>query len=245
LELVEHLDDRRRSGVAQYLTIAETIRGWIESGRYQVGDTIASIDELSTEFGVARGTIQEALRELSDRAIIISSRGRRSRVSKLPEIRPIAGPMNAADALLIEQVGELPANLVSFRILTPPPFLADLFGGKKTQLLHLYTSRLRLNDRINGISKVFMPGGTLKNPEPELSTAALRPAFRKMIDKSKRSERRVGAVTADIELSQLLGVSVGTPLLHYRVAMWLGGSKCTLYYENFLRCDGYEYKLDA
>ncbi|QTD57278.1 GntR family transcriptional regulator [Parasphingorhabdus cellanae] len=235
----------RNSGLPQYLVIAETIRSWIQSGRYKAGDSIATIGELAREFKVAKGTIQEALRELSDNGIIITSRGRRSRVGSQPEIRPVFGDITTKDLLLVETSGDTPSQLASAKIIKPSKKLSKMFEFEASQRVAEYRSLLYLNGRPNGYSIVYVSAGKRTKLLPLLSHDDFKIEVRDRIDNAARSERHVAATTADIEMAHLLDIPVGSPILRYSCAMWNSGDEFLIYFINFLRSDGCEYRLDT
>lgn len=235
----------RNSGLPQYLVIAETIRSWIQSGRYKAGDSIATIGELAREFKVAKGTIQEALRELSDNGIIITSRGRRSRVGSQPEIRPVFGDITTKDLLLVEKSGESLAQLLSAKIMKPSKKLSKMFEFERSQRVAEYRSVLYLNDRPNGYSIVYSSAGKSTELRPLLSHEEFKLELHDWIQNAVRSERHVAATTADIEMAHLLDIPVGSPILRYSCAMWDSGDEFLVYFINFLRSDGCEYRLDT
>lgn len=229
----------------QYLAIAETIRSWIRSGRYRPGDSMATIDELAREFGVAKGTIQEALRDLSESGIIITSRGKRSRVGRQPQIRPVSGAIEFKDLLLIERVGELPNRMLSSKIVKPSKSMAKMFEFKASQLVAEYTILLYLNDKPNGHGHIYVTAGSRSAPVPIMEYAEFQVELSQRIENAARSERHIAATTADIELAHLLEIPVGSPILKYSCAMWDKDGKFLLYFIDYLRSDGCEYRLDA
>ena len=54
-----------RSRVPLYVQVASVMRQRVETGRWQEGDKISTIEELEREFGVARVTIRQAIEMLS------------------------------------------------------------------------------------------------------------------------------------------------------------------------------------
>lgn len=235
----------RSIGVPQYLAIAETIRSWIRSGRYKSGDSIATIDELAREFDVAKGTIQEALRDLSESGIIITSRGRRSRVGRQPEIRPVFGTIESKDSLLIERVGESPNRLLSSKVMKPSKSMAKMFEFKPSQMVAEYTVLLYLNGAPNGYGLIYLAAGRRSAPSPIMEHSEVKADLRERMDRADRSERHIAATTADIELAHLLEIPVGSPILKYSCAMWDEKEEFLLYFIDYLRSDGCEYRLDA
>jgi DNA-binding FadR family transcriptional regulator len=58
-----------------YRQVADQLRSLIVSGQLGPGDRLPSEAELSEMFGVSRGTVREALRALSSRDLVITTRG--------------------------------------------------------------------------------------------------------------------------------------------------------------------------
>ena len=63
-------------GIPIYLKLASLFRDRISSGAWPAGAQIGTLPELQAEYGVARVTVQQAVRLLSDEGLLSSSRGR-------------------------------------------------------------------------------------------------------------------------------------------------------------------------
>jgi DNA-binding GntR family transcriptional regulator len=55
--------------------IAADLRAKIESGRWQPGDRLPTLADLQVEYGVAKGTIQNAIAQLRADGMVTSRRG--------------------------------------------------------------------------------------------------------------------------------------------------------------------------
>ncbi|MFG2886599.1 winged helix-turn-helix domain-containing protein [Streptomyces sp. NPDC048297] len=76
-------DNRKdESGGVEFRRIAEELRVRIADGGYPLGTFLPSQNELATEFGVSRDTVQRVLRELRGEGWIESRQGQGSRVVK-------------------------------------------------------------------------------------------------------------------------------------------------------------------
>ncbi|WP_439533661.1 GntR family transcriptional regulator [Polymorphobacter sp.] len=237
-------DDRKQNGISQYLLIAETIKGWITSGRYKAGDSIATVGEMAQQFGVARGTIQEALRELSGQGVIVTSRGKRSTVRQAPQLRPVFAKMDLGDLLFVDQVGADQSEYKSIRELTPDDELRKTFGFSTSENLIELRHLAFLNGRPNAYVISYIPARSGTVPE-DASTEDYQAQFRRIINGARHMERRASALTADPEISSMLEIPVGTAVLRYRCIIWRNRRQLDLYYEAFLRSDDCEYRLDA
>ncbi|MEU0966352.1 GntR family transcriptional regulator [Streptomyces sp. NPDC005917] len=71
---------RTAGGTGAFQRVSEELRVRLSDGGYPLDSFLPSQESLAQEFGVARDTVQRALRELSSEGWIESGRGKRSRV---------------------------------------------------------------------------------------------------------------------------------------------------------------------
>jgi DNA-binding GntR family transcriptional regulator len=239
-----HDEAQRPSGISQYLLIAETIRGWITSGRFKAGDSIATVGDLATQFGVARGTIQEALRALSSQGVIVTSRGKRSKVRQAPQLRPVFARMDLGDLLFLDKVGESLSECLSVMAVRPGEELRNSFEFEAGAVLIECRNLAFLNGRPNAYVVSYIPEDT-GIVTASTSFTEYQRVLRHILDNARHIERRASAMTADPEISRLLDIPVGTAVLRYRCVVWSPRKHLDLYYEALLRSDDCEYRLDA
>lgn len=80
--------DDASGGRPAYRVVAETLRDEIASGVFPVGGRLPTQLELAARFGVARGTVQRALRELVDLGLVWSRQGSGTTVRARPPQAP-------------------------------------------------------------------------------------------------------------------------------------------------------------
>jgi len=73
-----------RSRVPLYVQVASVMRQRIETGYWVEGDKISTLEELESEFGVARVTIRQAIELLRDEGLLDAQQGRGTFVSGKP-----------------------------------------------------------------------------------------------------------------------------------------------------------------
>lgn len=66
----------RTSRAPLYAQVADTLKQRIERGRWKAGDLLPTLDELASEFEVAKITVRQAVKILQDEGFVASSRGR-------------------------------------------------------------------------------------------------------------------------------------------------------------------------
>lgn len=74
-----------RSRVPLYVQLASVMRQRIESGHWGEGDKISTIEELESEFGVARVTVRQAIEMLREEGLLDAQQGRGTFVSGKPK----------------------------------------------------------------------------------------------------------------------------------------------------------------
>src|SRR5437660_9594300 len=71
--------------VPRYLQVASALRQRLKDGRWAVGDKIATLEELESEFQVARVTVRQAIDMLQTEGLVRSYQGKGTFVMKAPE----------------------------------------------------------------------------------------------------------------------------------------------------------------
>lgn len=87
-EMIDPKDQRidlSRSGISRYIQLATLFRRRIETGVWQSGQQIPTVEDLAGEFGVARATIRQAIGILEGEGLISRFRAKGTFVNKLPE----------------------------------------------------------------------------------------------------------------------------------------------------------------
>jgi GntR family transcriptional regulator len=79
--------DLNRSAVSRYIQLATLFRHRIEQGVWKTGQQIPTVDELSTECGVARATIRQALDQIEKEGLIERFRAKGTFVRQAPRER--------------------------------------------------------------------------------------------------------------------------------------------------------------
>jgi GntR family transcriptional regulator len=77
--------DFGKSAVARYIQLATLFRRRIESGQWEIGSQIPTVDQLAAECGVARATIRQALDQLENENLIERFRAKGTFVRSRPQ----------------------------------------------------------------------------------------------------------------------------------------------------------------
>ncbi|MFF4198975.1 GntR family transcriptional regulator [Nonomuraea sp. NPDC001831] len=110
-----------------YATMAQDLRRRITTGEYPPGGMIPSEAALMAEFGVARGTVRQALAELEREGLVVSQmgRGRKVQGQAAPDVQPNTRYEDVANQLRAAiKAGEFAPDVR----LPGEPVLAARFG---------------------------------------------------------------------------------------------------------------------
>lgn len=187
------LDDPR----PPYQQVAAKLRASILTGTFNPGDKLPSQAELSEHFGVARMTIQQALRILKDEDLVISRQGSgmyvRERTARPVGLRPHLEQAFRAEEVAVDFCG----------------YTAETLNGAMTELLdHVRTGQLspqRITVRLllADMRQPLAIPASVRGDEAESAQARKRMA--------QISERHAGSITAAVEeLAELGLIKTGT-----------------------------------
>lgn len=73
-----------------YVVVADHIAGQIADGRLQPGARLPGELAMAADYGIARMTVARAVRELRDRGLVVTVRGKGTFVVEAPEVEPRA-----------------------------------------------------------------------------------------------------------------------------------------------------------
>jgi GntR family transcriptional regulator len=204
--------DLDRSAVARYIQLTSLFRRRIEAGTWPVGQQIPTVDDLATDFGVARATIRKALDTLANEGLIERHRAKGTFVRERPRQQlwcevatDWSGLLSARDNAVIEvlsdergkQPPETPHHIgalaPSYRRLT-----------RRHALLRspFLLARLYIDERLSArISKKDLQNKTALRLIADIRGLKIKDARQTLI---------IG--TADVETSELLDVPINSPI---------------------------------
>jgi len=234
--------------VPYYIQVAETIRSRILEGHYVRGDLIPSYQGLEKEFKVSNITVRKAIDILVRDGIITRKRGVGTVVSKSdPEV--ITFEVNGNFERLRHSAEQIPLDIELLEITTGPcsghvQRVLSVEPEKKIwQMRRVRRHKDTLMSYYIHYSDPRWCGKiTKKEAEKERFVDLLRRA--PGIDLI-RLEQRVEAAVANLDLSAILGVSFGAPLLFVENLYYSAQERPVALTQIYFRGDRHFYKTTA
>jgi GntR family transcriptional regulator len=192
----------------RYQEIADIVRSRVQSGAYAAGRLLPSESELSGEFDASRVTIRRALEVLRDEGLVDARQGFGWFVATEP-VRQTLGRLATIEAHMAESGIRPQRKVLEFAFVTA--------RGKPRQVLGvdqvLRVKRLNLADgEPFAVVTVWCPADLAQDFSK--SDVERRPFYELLSSNVRGATQTIGARAASADDAALLGVPVGSPVLH-------------------------------
>lgn len=203
------------SRVPRYLQLADIFRQRIARGIWKPGDTIPSIEMLMQEFTVARITVRQAIRLLSDEGLLSPQRGRGTIVNELAggqrQLRVETTLAGLVD--LYRRDKPVLTNLEASRAM---PNLAEDDGILAPGYFHMRRVHARDNVKYLVIS-LYIDERIYRLAECRFRREAVLPVLYSLPEVDIEHARQIMHISkADNEVAALLEIPVGEPTAEVR-----------------------------
>jgi GntR family transcriptional regulator len=217
--------DLNRSSISRYIQLATLFRRRIETGVWQLGQQIPTVDQLAAEFGVARATIRQALSILESDGFIERHRAKGTFVTFRPQEAlwcqvetNWTGLLNAREGATIE--------VLSRQHTTDVVGLIHPIGAQAPSYWHLRRRHWRAGAAFL-IAEVYIDERLEKRiPEAALTTKTSMRLIADVAGVEVTDARQTLTIgTADSEISHLLDIPINAPVaVIHRSAVDAGGT---------------------
>jgi GntR family transcriptional regulator len=219
-----------RSRVPLYVQVASVMRQRVETGRWQEGDKISTIEELEKEFGVARVTIRQAIEMLSSEGLLDAQQGRGTFVSGRPKDRHWLNLANDFQSM-IDSIKNNVLKRVHVEESADPPELAPHEGQPASSYAFLRSVQYNNDDPFSVVNLHLARKLFIKDRKRFTHTAALT-RIMEMDDVSIVHAYQVVTIgVADPETAELLKIGLGEPTADCRLVL-IDGSGVAVYVAN-------------
>lgn len=229
-------------GIPLYLKLASIFRDRIRTGAWPLGRQIGTLPELQAQYGVARATVQQAVRQLSQQGLLSSERGRGTFVT---------GALDAPGE------GAPPYDQLS---LDPRFSIEVLERGETDRCLDLQTSlpegelpfvHVRKRHMLRGepysLVDLFLPAALYNRlPAGEDSTRLYAQLIRDHTGIDRLVARSTCTITpATQDFAALLAVPLGAPLVRWDSIVHSGEGRAAMSHRSLIRGDMFMLRTSA
>lgn len=210
-----------------YQQIKALITQSLQSGEWKPGELIPSEVELAGRFKVSQGTVRKAIDELAAENLVIRRQGKGTFVATHHEVRAQYRFLR-----LMPDVGEPhnPENrIIEVKRLRAPAEVARLLEIKSGDPV-IFIKRVQSFDAVPTIlEELWLPGVLFKGLTAERLVEYKGPMYglfeTEFGTRMIRATERLRAISADEQISELLNVEPGTPLLNVERVSFTYGDK--------------------
>lgn len=226
-----------------YIQIHNEIKKKIEAGKWAVGDRIPSERELSTQFGVSRMTLRQAIQTLVEEGILERHVGSGTFVSRQKVQEKMSGVTSFTE--ITEAQGKMPSSrTVSYLITTP-----SMSESEKLQLSDeqkvLRMERIRFADNVPICFEVAtVPYDLIKDYQREQITSSLYRTLEEHGILIGKAQQTVTATCASERIADYLDIKRGSAILRLRQVTWLKDDRPFEYVRTQYVGDRFEFYLE-
>ena len=203
------------SPVPRYLQLADIFRQRIARQIWMPGDTMPSIEKLMEEFSVARVTVRQAVRLLSEEGLVSPQRGRGTIVNEFSSTqRPLR--VETTFAGLVDMYRRDKPVLTNLEESNASPDLLESEGIAAPGYFHMRRVHARDDVKYCVIS-VYIDERIFSKAAKEFRAEAVLPVLFSLPGLDIGKARQImHIVKADVEIANLLNVPVGEPMAEVR-----------------------------
>lgn len=205
---------------ARYQQIAAELRLAVDRGEYPVGSALPSEGELVTRYGVARGTVRQAIALLEQEGVVATRQGaRRTVVGSIPT-------QSFSEMLSFSMWAVSEGRVPTARVLHKRMRRATLTDAERlntpagAEVLDL--QRVRLLDGVPVMVERTLYADLVADhvAAMDLTAGSITERLTELGFVYAHADHRIDAVSAGVAEAELLGVRRGSPLLRQRRVTW-------------------------
>jgi GntR family transcriptional regulator len=231
--------------IPYYLQVAETIRSRILANHYNQGDLIPSYRQLEKEFNISNITVRKAVEILVQDGIINHKRGIGTEVSRIHGTAITWELTGNLHSLRNSARGvPLAAEILEVTTVICPERIGRILSlGPKKKAWRMKKLRMHEETIMAYYVTYSEPHWCAGITRQEAEKGGFVDLFRKKSGLTlTRLEQRVEAAVADLDLSAILKVNFGFPLLHIENIYYSSENKPVLITQIYYRGDKNSYK---
>jgi GntR family transcriptional regulator len=207
-----------RSRVPLYVQVASVMRQRIDLGQWKEGDKISTLEELESEFGVARVTIRQAIELLRNEGLLDAQQGRGTFVSGKPKHNRWLNLANDFDTM-VASIKDNVLKRVHIENNSAPPDLAE--GEGELSEGYTFLRSIQYNDgEPFSVVNLHLARHIFEKNSKQFTRSAALPKMVEMPDvKIVHAYQTLTIGVADPETAELLKIGLGEPTADCRLVL--------------------------
>lgn len=240
LETGDGSDDRNFA--PRYHQVYQDLDISIRSGKWLPGDPIPSEAELCKQYGVSRGTIQRAVRELVEQGLLRRERGRATYVCS-PKLE---GSVLASYQESISRPHDAGAEVIRCDLVEPGEEIRRIMALEVGEGVY-ELERLRfVRDAPLSLQLSYLPASLCPDLEScELGDSHLHDVLQRQYNVAfLKAEEFVEPVRADAYVAELLRIKGDHPVFYVERLSYLFGGRIGEFRRAYMRGDLYRFRIE-
>ncbi|KRK90115.1 GntR family transcriptional regulator [Lentilactobacillus sunkii] len=231
-------------GLPIYIQIHNEIKRNIEANKWKIGDRIPSERELSTDFGVSRMTLRQAIQTLVDEGILERRVGSGTFVANQKVQEKMSGVTGFTDLMLAQ--GKKPSSkTISYHTMEPSLSEMEKLNITQDQSV-LRMERIRYGDEVPICFEVAtVPENIIEGLEKaEVTSSLYRTLEQKKDLRIGKAQQTVSAMLASERIAEYLNIKRGDAILRLRQITSLQDGRPFEYVRTQYVGDRFEFYLE-
>jgi GntR family transcriptional regulator len=199
-----------RSRVPLYIQVASVLRQRIESGQWSQGEKISTLEELESEFQVARVTVRQAVDVLREEGLLRALQGRGTFVSKKAPDRHWLHLASNWTSLVESLKDNIPRN-IRVEESCSPPMLGPDDGELAESYVGLHSLQYRNNEPYSVVDLCLARRIYDADPQQFMNAAALSTIDSRDDITLRDAKQTLVIGSASPEIADLMKIPLGAP----------------------------------
>jgi len=235
----------RDSPIPLYRQLYDMLRQQIDAGVLKIGDPLPTEEQFTETYNISRVTTRKALQLLTDEGLLIRHPGKGTYINAQKTEENLQSLRGFAE-LMIEQHPSQIMEIKGFEITPAPAPVAELLHLSREERILRIRRRHVIHGRPVALAIIDLPYtlGSLLTPHD----VATRTIYDLLANKAhvsiKRAVQRISATAANEEVTALLGVEIGAPLLVVRRVTYSMDEQPVEYIQLFYPGDQHEMVME-
>lgn len=204
----------RRGKIPAYIQVAAALRRRVETGEWKPGEQISTLEQLETEFGVARVTVRQAVELLEREGLVRRQQGRGTFVNETVKDKRWL-ELETSWEMVLESIRH---NVPKFiKVANPPAFPMLREGEGRLAEEYVFLRSIQLKDgKPYGVVNLHLSKPIFEREKARFLKHTALPIVAEMDLNIEHAHQILVIGTAAPEIAELLEVSLSAPTAEVR-----------------------------